>query len=148
MEMVLAAGFILLIVLIFVSGNPRSQWRGTDTRHEEANPNIVTLTAANWQKEVLDSSTPVLVDFWAPRCVPCKWLAPAIERVATRFAGKVKVGKLDVDKAQNIAADYRIEYIPMVMLFRGGVPQRIVVDPGNPAASEASIAAAIDRVPQ
>ncbi len=144
MEMVLGAGFLLLVVLIFISGNPRDTGSGSGAKgHTETNRNIVTVTADNWQKEVLDSPTPVLVDFWAPWCGPCRMLAPAIDLVATKLAGKVKVAKVNVDDAEEIAGKYRIEAIPTVLLFHHGVPQRIQVNPAAPTeASAANIAAA------
>src|SRR5438552_1296994 len=101
-EIVLGAGLLLMVVLIYLSNNPH----GRNNDQEPAHANIVTLTAANWKKEVLQSPVPVVVDFWAPRCGPCKMLSPAIDRVAERFAGKVKVGKLNVDSAQAIARRY------------------------------------------
>lgn len=85
-----------------------------------ANPNVVELTSANWEKEVVKSDKPVLVDFWAAWCGPCRALAPTIDRIADQFAGKVKVGKLNTDESQDIAIRYRISGIPAVLLFKGG----------------------------
>jgi thioredoxin 1 len=85
-----------------------------------ANANVVTLTEENWEKEVVQSDKPVLVDFWAVWCGPCRALGPTIDKLADKYAGKVKVGKLNVDEAQNVAAEYGISSIPMVMLFKGG----------------------------
>lgn len=84
-----------------------------------AGANVVEFTEANWDQEVAKSSVPVLVDFWAPWCGPCRALGPIIDRVATQFAGKLKVGKLNVDDAQELAAKYRVINIPRVLIFKG-----------------------------
>ncbi len=82
--------------------------------------NIVEFTSDNWQKEVEQSDVPVLVDFWAPWCGPCRLLAPTIDKVASQFAGKVKVGKLNVDDSPDVATKYGVVSIPRVFLFKGG----------------------------
>jgi thioredoxin 1 len=82
--------------------------------------NLVELTEQNWQSEVLASSQPVLVDFWAPWCAPCRQIAPTIEALAGEYAGRVKVGKLNVDDHSGVAAQYGIRSIPTVLLFKGG----------------------------
>src|SRR4051812_49599795 len=85
-----------------------------------ASANVVTLTADNWEAEVVQSDKPVLVDFWAVWCGPCRALSPTIDKVADQFGGQVKVGKLNVDEAQDIAIRYAINSIPQVLLFKGG----------------------------
>lgn len=82
--------------------------------------NVFEVTDANFQREVLESETPVLVDFWAAWCGPCRALAPTIENVATERIGKVKVCKLDVDSNPNIAGQFAIRSIPTVLLFKEG----------------------------
>src|SRR5262245_23241299 len=84
-----------------------------------ASPNVVELTTTNWEQEVVKSDKPVLVDFWAVWCGPCRQLAPTVDRIADTFAGKVKVGKLNTDDAQEIAIRYRISAIPQLMVFHG-----------------------------
>jgi thioredoxin 1 len=85
-----------------------------------ASANVIELTAANWEKEVAKSEKPVLVDFWAVWCGPCRMLAPTIDKIADQFAGKIKVGKLNTDEAPEIAVKYGISAIPQVLLFKGG----------------------------
>ena len=85
-----------------------------------ASQNVLKLTPENWQTEVVESDKPVLVDFWAPWCGPCRQLGPTIDRIADQFAGKVKVGKVNVDDAQDLAIQYGINNIPRVLLFNGG----------------------------
>ena len=82
--------------------------------------NVATFTDANFQSDVLDSSQPVLVDFWAPWCGPCKQLAPTIEALATEYEGKVRVGKVNTDDNPGVATQYNISAIPTVLLFKGG----------------------------
>ena len=86
--------------------------------------NVLELTEDSFQTEVLDASLPVVVDFWAEWCGPCKALAPVIEQLATELADQVKVGKLDVDQVRNVAMNYGISAIPTVVIFKDGQPQR------------------------
>ena len=80
----------------------------------------LTLTEANFDAEVLNSSKPVLVDFWAAWCPPCRAIAPTIERLADEFEGSAKVGKVDVDEQQSLALKYRVQSIPTMLLFQNG----------------------------
>ena len=81
---------------------------------------VVEFTDANWKTEVLDSAVPVVVDFWAPWCGPCRMLAPTIEKLAGEYKGKVKVGKLNTDENQETPGSLRISAIPTVLVFQGG----------------------------
>src|SRR6266853_4012910 len=92
----------------------------SNRRIRMAGQNVAEFTDQNFEQEVLNSSVPVLVDFWAEWCMPCRMLAPTIDAVADEFAGKVKVGKVDTDANRNIAVKYSINAIPTVILFKGG----------------------------
>jgi thioredoxin 1 len=109
-----------------------------------ASANVVELTADNWETEVVKSDKPVLVDFWAVWCGPCRALAPTIDRLADQYAGKLKVGKLNTDEAPDIAVRYGISSIPQVMLFKGGTDQP--VDKTVGAQPEANFVKMINRV--
>lgn len=82
--------------------------------------NIVTLTADNFEQEVVKSGQPVLVDFWAEWCGPCKQLAPMLNELATEYDGKVKIAKVNIDDHQNLAVQYRINSIPTLLFFKNG----------------------------
>jgi len=83
--------------------------------------NIITVTEANFDQEILRSSLPVLVDFWAPWCAPCHMVVPHLEAVAKQYAGRLKVAKLNVDESLVISSRYNIRGIPTLLLFRDGV---------------------------
>jgi thioredoxin 1 len=85
-----------------------------------ASANTLEFTDANFESEVLKSDVPVLVDFWAEWCMPCRMLTPTIDALASETAGKAKVGKVNVDHHQGIAVKYGIQSIPTVMLFKNG----------------------------
>ena len=92
-----------------------------------ASPNVINLTESSFDQEVLNVSVPVLVDFWAPWCGPCKMIAPIIDEIATEKAGVAKITKVDVDQNQAIAARYGIRAIPTLLLFKNGeVKEQIV----------------------
>ena len=85
-----------------------------------AGANVLTFKDANFDSEVLKSDVPVLVDFWATWCGPCKMMAPTVDAIATEYEGKVKVGKVDVDESGGTAMRYNIQGIPTLLLFKGG----------------------------
>src|SRR5580704_10688952 len=85
-----------------------------------ASPLIVTLTQDNFESEISKAGMPVLVDFWAEWCGPCKQIAPALDELATEFEGKVKIGKVDVSEHQNLAAQFHVNGIPTFVVFKNG----------------------------
>ncbi len=92
-----------------------------------AGPNTLTFNDAGFDSDVLQSDVPVLVDFWAEWCGPCRMMEPTIDTIATDYAGKAKVGKVNVDENSGTAARYGIRGIPTLLLFKGGlvVDQRV-----------------------
>ena len=108
-----------------------------------ANPNVLEFSSENWQKEVEQSETPVVVDFWAPWCGPCRSLSPTIDKVATQLAGKIKVGKLNVDDSPDVATKYGVINIPRILIFKGGEkPKQTIVG----LISEAELVKMINKV--
>lgn len=85
-----------------------------------AGANVKTFTAGNWNQEVLGSGTPVLVDFWAPWCNPCRMVAPIVEELADEYLGKIVIGKVNVDEQGSVASQYGVMSIPTLGIFKGG----------------------------
>jgi thioredoxin 1 len=84
---------------------------------------ILHVTDDTFEDEVLNSSEPVLVDYWANWCAPCKMIAPILEEIAEEYNGKVKIAKLDIDENRGVTERYKVRGIPTLMLFKGGEPE-------------------------
>ena len=104
---------------------------------------MLEITRANYKKEVVESDKPVLVDFWAPWCMPCKIIAPTIEKIAEEMKGKVKVAKLNVDDNPEIATELSILNIPTLLLFKNGNEVSRIIGVNSKEAIEAKIKASI-----
>ena len=103
-----------------------------------AGANVLELTDGNFQSQVLESDQPVLVDFWAPWCGPCRKIAPMIEELASEYAGAARIGKVNIDDNQQSAFKYGIEAIPTILIFKGGQPvQRFQGIPAKARVQEA-----------
>lgn len=109
-----------------------------------ASNHVVTLTDATFQSEVLEALTPVLVDFWAPWCGPCRALAPTIDELAREYDGRVKIAKLNVDEAPEIAEKFAVRSIPTIVVLRGGKVVKGLVG----TTPKARLAAVLDDVLQ
>ena len=102
---------------------------------------VFEFTDQNFETDVIDSDTPTLVDFWAEWCAPCKMIAPTVEALAQEYAGKVRIGKLNIDENPSVPTKFGIRGIPTLMLFKGGEIVEQVVG----VKSKADLKAAIDR---
>ena len=105
------------------------------------NKDVVVLTDDNWKKEVTEAEGPVLVDFWAEWCPPCRMIAPSIDALATAYSGRAKVGKLNVDENPAVAQAFGIRSIPTLLVFQDGK----VVDQQIGALPQPRIAEMLDR---
>lgn len=103
---------------------------------------MITLTQENFAKEVLESAQPILVDFWAEWCGPCKMLAPILDELGREYDGRAKIGKVNIDEQQALAAQFGIQSIPTLLLFQGGQVAEQVVG----LRSKRDLKARLDRV--
>lgn len=103
--------------------------------------NIVYLSDASFEQDVLQSNTPVLVDYWAEWCGPCKMIAPLLDEVAAEYAGRIKVAKLNIDENQDTPPKYGIRGIPTLMIFKNGEVEATKVG----ALNKSQLAAFIDQ---
>lgn len=104
--------------------------------------NVFHATDADFTQQVLESDVPVLVDFWAPWCGPCRMIAPALDQLASEYAGKAKVVKVDIDQNQATALKYHVRSIPMLLMFKDGQVQATQVG----AVGKPQLAQLIDQV--
>jgi thioredoxin 1 len=105
------------------------------------NKDVVVLTDDNWKAEVAEADGPVLVDFWAEWCPPCRMIAPSIEALATAYSGRAKVGKLNVDENPAVAQAFGVRSIPTLLVFKGGK----LVDQQVGALPQPRIAAMLEK---
>ncbi len=136
-RLVLAAISIPVLLLAFVGCGDGSS--GGGAAHST---NVVVITEANFQAEVMASTKPVLVDFWAPWCGPCRKIAPIVNELADDFHGRAKVAKVNVDEAGALAQKFGVKAIPTLLIFKGGR----VVDQATGFRSKAELAAQLDKV--
>lgn len=104
--------------------------------------NVVEVSDSSFQSEVLDSDVPVLVDFWAPWCGPCKTIAPVLEELAGDYTGRVKIAKVNVDENREYAAKFDVRGIPNLILFKGGELKDQIIG----AAAKQELISAIEKV--
>ena len=104
--------------------------------------NVIHATDSDFTQQVLESDVPVLVDFWAPWCGPCRMIAPALDQLAGEYAGKAKVVKVDIDQHQATALKYHVRSIPMLLVFKNGQVQATQVG----AVGKPQLAQLIDQV--
>lgn len=107
-----------------------------------ASSHILNLTESTFSEQVLNSARPILVDFWAEWCGPCKMIAPILDELAEEYSGRVAIGKVDVDSNQSLAVQYGVSAIPTLLIFNGGQ----VVEQLRGLRSKKDLKAAMDKV--
>ena len=126
-----------------INETKNNSWNG---RIKMGSPNIVEFSAENWQTDVVNAGMAVVVDFWAPWCGPCRLLGPIVDRIADQFAGKAKVGKVNIDENQELAVKYGINTIPRVLIFKGSdQPVNTIVGLTNEADLAKAVNSAIGK---
>lgn len=104
-----------------------------------AGTNVIHITASNWQSEVMSSPIPVLVDFWAEWCGPCKAIAPVLDELGAELSGKLKIAKVNVDENAELAGEFGIRSIPTLLVIQGGVVQQQMIGAMSKAALKSKI---------
>ncbi|MEO0446341.1 MAG: thioredoxin [Verrucomicrobiota bacterium] len=117
-----------------VRGSPWQSTTLTQFRRIMASGSLLELNDQNFEQEVINSEIPVLVDFWAEWCGPCKMIAPLLEEIASETEGTYKVGKVDIDTNQELAAKFQVRSIPTLLFFKGGEVKDTVVGATTPKA--------------
>lgn len=107
-----------------------------------ASQNVLTITQSNFKEEVLESTVPVLLDFWAPWCGPCRMIGPIVDEIADAKAGVAKIGKVNVDEEQELAGQFRVSSIPALLFLKNGQ----VVDQVVGAAPKAALLAKLEAI--
>lgn len=128
-------------LLLFLGGAGCGD-NSTSTHASEHSTNVVVITEANFQSEVMTSTKPVLVDFWAPWCGPCRKIGPVVSELADDFVGRAKVAKVNVDEAPSLAQKFGVQAIPTLLIFQGGR----VVDQVMGALPKSELAAKLEKV--